>query len=210
MRRPGWILITPRKTAQRLGKPLHIPIHPALRAMLEIHPPRQRTGFVLPKLAGLYQVNRDRITRDVQNLICRCGVQIHVPGTGRQRDPQTGEEAHTGKRAVLQYGFHSLRHTTVTLLQEAGVPRAVVQEIVGHATVAMTQCCTHIGREALEKAVAQLPAAAPTREGRVDSAGMLDADEQRDRQRLRDLVGILPVSEVRRMLASVDAPPGPA
>lgn len=87
------------------------------------------------------------------------------------------------------------------------MPQAVVQEIVGHATVAMSQCYTHIGREALEKAVAQLPAAIPTcvgREGETDATG---ADEDRDRQRLHDLVGTLPMAAVRRTLASVDRQP---
>ncbi len=201
MRQAGWILMTPRKTARRTGKPLHIPIHPALRGMLETIPPKQRTGFVLPELAGHYQANRDRATDRIQDLFFRCGVQIHKPGTGRYHDPLTGKEVHTGKRAVLQYGFHSLRHTTVTLLQEAGVPQAVVQEIVGHRTVAMTQRYTHIGRDALQKAVAALPAAMPT--AQVPSPAALPDPDQADRDKLHRSADSLPIAEVRRILALI-------
>jgi integrase len=201
----GWILINPRKTARRTGKPLHIPIHRALRSMLETIPSERRTGFVLPELAGHYQANRDRVTDRIQDLFFRCDVQIHKAGTGRQRDPQTGKGIHTGKRAVLQYGFHSLRHTTVTLLQEAGVAQAVVQEIVGHRTVAMTQRYTHIGREALQKAVAMLPAAAPTARPAAVVAPPPMTAEQEARQRLHTLADSLPAADVHRVLNWIDA-----
>ena len=34
---------------------------------------------------------------------------------------------------------HSLRHTAVTLLKEAGIPQAVVMELVGHDNEEMSQ-----------------------------------------------------------------------
>ena len=147
----------PKKTESRNGEPLHIPVLSHLRPLLEATPPEDRTGYLLPGLAKLYLENRDKVTDRVQTLFRNCGVQIHKPGTGLQRKPD-GEWYHTGVRAVLQYGFHSLRHTTVTLLQEAGVAQAVVQQIVGHRTVAMTQRYTHVGRDAIAGAMRRLPA----------------------------------------------------
>jgi integrase len=51
-----------------------------------------------------------------------------------------------------------LRHTAVTLLKDAGIPEAVVMELVGHDSEQMSAHYTHVGQEALEKATAALPA----------------------------------------------------
>jgi hypothetical protein len=42
-------------------------------------------------------------------------------------------------------------------MKEAGVPEAVVMELVGHDSEQMSAHYTHVGREALEKAAASLP-----------------------------------------------------
>jgi integrase len=61
------------------------------------------------------------------------------------------------KRAPSQLSFHSLRHTAVSLLKDAGIPQAVVQEFIGHDSEQMSALYTHVGREALERAAAALP-----------------------------------------------------
>jgi integrase len=38
----------------------------------------------------------------------------------------------------MELSFHSLRHTAVSLLKEAGIPDAVVMELVGHESAAMS------------------------------------------------------------------------
>jgi site-specific recombinase XerD len=43
-------------------------------------------------------------------------------------------------------------------LKDAGIPEAVVMELVGHDSKAMSAHYTHVGTEALAKAVAALPA----------------------------------------------------
>ena len=43
------------------------------------------------------------------------------------------------------------------LLKDAGIPEGVVMELVGHESKAMSAHYTHVGAEALEKAVAALP-----------------------------------------------------
>jgi site-specific recombinase XerD len=50
-----------------------------------------------------------------------------------------------------------LRHAAVSLLKDSGIPEAVVMELVGHNSKAMSAHYTHVGTEALEKAVAALP-----------------------------------------------------
>jgi integrase len=57
----------------------------------------------------------------------------------------------------LDLSFHSLRHTAVSLLNDAGVPDAVVMALVGHQSAAMSARYTHVGKEALAKAAKTLP-----------------------------------------------------
>jgi integrase len=62
------------------------------------------------------------------------------------------------RRASNELSFHCLRHTAVTVLKDAGIPEAVVMELVGHDSKQMSAHYTHVGQEALEKATAALPA----------------------------------------------------
>ena len=57
----------------------------------------------------------------------------------------------------MDTSFHSLRHTAVSLLKDAGIPDAVVMTLVGHESAAMSHRYTHVGKEALAKAAKSLP-----------------------------------------------------
>jgi site-specific recombinase XerD len=61
------------------------------------------------------------------------------------------------KRAESRLSFHSLRHTAVSLLKDAGIPQAAVQELIGHQSASISQLYTHVGRESLLKAASALP-----------------------------------------------------
>ncbi len=64
------------------------------------------------------------------------------------------------KRADLSpIRFHDLRHTTATLLLERGVHTAVVQRILGHASIAITlDTYSSVAPAVQEGALAQLDA----------------------------------------------------
>lgn len=52
--------------------------------------------------------------------------------------------------------FHDLRHTTASMLINAGVPLEVVGEILGHANLATTQRYAHLSQGTLRKAMQKL------------------------------------------------------
>lgn len=52
------------------------------------------------------------------------------------------------------YGIHETRHTTVTLLLEAGVPEAIIIAIVGHSAWASAQAYAHVNQGAAREALA--------------------------------------------------------
>ncbi len=159
------ILRVPNKTARRHGVPVHVPIHPTLFGYLSQTPEKRRTGFVLPEHAVMYRDNDTDVAKWIRRHFIACGIQIHKDGTGFTRAPSRGKRqknVHTGTRAVVEVGFHSLRHSFVSLCRQSNAPLAVVEAIVGHSNPAMTRHYTHVGEVAAGAAVALLPAIGAT------------------------------------------------
>lgn len=143
----GVITRIPSKTARRNPKPVIVPVHAALHQMLSEIPKESRGDYVLPKTAETYLTHKKNLINAIQAQFKACKIQIHAPGTGEN-----------GKRAVIEVGFHSLRHSFVSMCRAADVPLAVVESIVGHSNPAMTRHYTHTGLPAATRAVATLPA----------------------------------------------------
>jgi integrase len=131
----GMIVRTNRKT----GKVTRIPVHHALAPMLQ-----GRGEYLLPEFADLYLNHRMSVVEKMNDLFADAGIVT------------TSGEYSTG-RARTVAGFHSLRHTFVSLCRTAGVPLAVVESLVGHTSAAMTRHYTHIGEAAAASAIALLP-----------------------------------------------------
>jgi integrase len=136
----------PSKTARRNPRPVIVPIHPILLNMLAEQSNRE-AEYVLPDSATKYLEHKRELIRQIQDHFTACGIRVHSTGTGMD-----------GKRAVVEVGFHSLRHTFVSLCRESNAPLAVVESIVGHSNPAMTRHYTHVGELAAGQAVALLPA----------------------------------------------------
>lgn len=138
----GIVSVLPHKTAHT-GRRVVIPLHSTLRTMLAETPAAARKGYVLPELAEMYQRDRAAVTDRIQAVFKKCGI-----ATAKKE---------AGKRAQLDVGFHSLRHTFVSLAANAGVPLAVVQKIVGHGSPLMTEAYFHESTAASAAAVNTLP-----------------------------------------------------
>ncbi len=136
----GMIRRIPLKTARRSGRPVIIPIHPALRAVLGAS---RRAGFIMPGLAKIYQRDRAELSHQVGKVFQAAGIETGTPEPGR--------------RTAVVVGFHSLRHTFVSMCRAAGAPLAVVESLVGHSSPAMTRHYTHTGEDAAAAAVGLLP-----------------------------------------------------
>ena len=139
------ITIVPRKTARHAhGKPVVIPIHRVLLSMLEETPPKYRKGYILPETAEAYNREPSLLTNRIQRIFESCGIRTKI---------DQGE----GRKALTDVGFHSLRHTFVSLSANAGAPLSLVQSIVGHSNPAMTRHYFHEHEDALRGTVAALP-----------------------------------------------------
>lgn len=151
------------------ARPVVIGIPIALYQNLAETSVRKRKGYVVPEFADLYTYRNEsgrptrqpEIAKIVQNHFIDYGIQTHKEGTGYKLEPDPNRpgkfiKTHTGKRAVVEVGFHSLRHTFVSLQAERGTPQSTVQAIVGHGSPAMTQHYTHITNEAAQQAAKAL------------------------------------------------------
>ena len=58
---------------------------------------------------------------------------------------------------AVEVGFHSLRHSFVSLSANAGANLAAVQAVIGHTNPAMTRHYLHADQENVKQAVALLP-----------------------------------------------------
>ncbi len=151
----------PNKTSRRNPTPVLVPVHAALCSVLRDISTDKRGEYVLPELASLYVKGAYRVTDQVQAHFVACGINPYKPGTG-MASAEKGKDGEpipgTALRAVVEVGFHSLRHTFVSLCREANAPLSVVEAIVGHSNPAMTRHYTHTGDDAAAAAVALLPA----------------------------------------------------
>jgi integrase len=140
-------------TSKKTNRRIIVPLSEQLREHVLSLPGADSGEVPLhPHAAGL--LKRDgrvrALSSEFADILERAGLrpkQAHVK-RGRGRD---------GERQLSSLSFHALRHTAVTLLKEAGVPHAVVQELIGHASEAVNALYTHIGSEALQKAAQALP-----------------------------------------------------
>jgi integrase len=142
------IVRAPRKTVRRTGKSVSVPIFQDLAEVLRRRRAEVPDGetYVLPEIARLYDKDPTRVSKLISRIFDAAEIQ------------RTTDETAPGRmRPSVSAGFHSLRHTFVSLCSTANIPVAVVQSIVGHGNPAMTRHYTHIGDEAAKSAVATLP-----------------------------------------------------
>ena len=151
----GLITYIPQKTARKTGyRKVTLPIKDELyEALLDATKWRsenkKREDYILPKIADRYKRNPSGIQKDVMKII-RCATGV---ATTASKDRSHGQR----KLAANVYSLHSFRHTFVSFCANAGVPLAVVAEIIGHGNPAMTEHYSHISTESKREAIKALP-----------------------------------------------------
>lgn len=116
--------VRPIKTRKHMDAPIEIPIHPTLMKLLEEMP--HESEYVSPQNANDYLTGH--ASGKVVELFKRCGIV-----TSRKENGKT----------KLVCGFHSLRHTFVSNAINSGMSPLLVQKIVGHSSVDMTEHYFH-------------------------------------------------------------------
>lgn len=143
------IRLVTRKTHKRLAIPIAAPLRTHVESLQTTDKPG---GWLHPKAAATVgrQKRSGTLSNQFSDLLAQAGLREKTTHKSKRKGRDT-------KRRSAGLSFHALRHTAVTLLKDAGIPEAVVMELVGHDSKAMSAHYTHVGTEALEKAVATLP-----------------------------------------------------
>jgi integrase len=143
-----------RFVARKTGKTVLLPIATPLRNhILTLPASDDPKGPVHERAYRILEAQERRagtLSNQFASLLASAGLRPPPDrsGTGKGR---------SGRRTKNEISFHSLRHTAVTLLKDAGIPEAVVMELVGHDSQQMSAHYTHVGFAALERATAVFP-----------------------------------------------------
>lgn len=137
----------------KTGRMVRIPICAPLMQHIEKLPDGdQPAAFLHPKAARAFRNgNSPMVSRQFGDLLAAAGVserRVHGKTSGKGR---------ASARATSELSFHSLRHTATSLLKNAGISPAVVQDIIGHDSAEMNTHYTHIETNAKRIALEVLP-----------------------------------------------------
>ena len=144
------IHLTTRKTNKQLLIPIAQPLREHLLTITSEDNPRSP---VHPRSFGIVNAQEGRVatlSNQFSDLLAATGLRL-------PRNHESRGIGCKGKRARMDTSFHSLRHTAVSLLKDAGISDAVVMALVGHESAAMSHRYTHVGKEALARAAKTLP-----------------------------------------------------
>ena len=132
--------VVPIKTEKFNDEPIDIPMHPALmKALKKI----ERKGeFVSEENAKTWMKNR-KMSAKVVKLMKSCGITTSVEDEkGRQRSKAS---------------FHSFRHTFISMAINSGMSPMLVQKIVGHSSLKMTDTYFHESMDKMKEGIENMP-----------------------------------------------------
>lgn len=145
-----------RYRAKKTGRPLVIPFCMALKdhalALTSADDPKAplhpRAFAAVSRFEGRVGV----LSAQFRDILTKAGL---VEAQSHEADPE--KEGRAGKREAEGISFHSLRHTTVSLLKRADVGEAVAMDLAGHDSPEISRRYTSIDSDTKRKALDRLP-----------------------------------------------------
>jgi len=135
-------------TAKKTGGKLLIPFHPALQRWMNAQPRGIGKAPVFPSLKGKRTGGMNGLSAQFVAIIKHAGIERSIVRGGEGAGHKTGN-----------LSFHSLRHSFVSALANAGVASDVRKKLVGHADDRIHARYSHHEMDALRHAVNTLPTA---------------------------------------------------
>jgi len=134
-----------------------IPIAPPLFRYIteELSAPEDPSAPLFPRAyENVERLGRvGSLSRQFHALLANAGL---VPP--ERAEPKNGDsEGATKRRTVHPLSFHSLRHTMTSVLKNCGVNAAVVMDVVGHQSTAISTHYTTIDSDAKRRAIERMP-----------------------------------------------------
>ena len=139
----------------KTGRRQIIPIAPPLRRLIETLPagddpsqPLHPSAFNSVKKAQKVGT----LSRQFYEIMVRAGL-----AAAKKHRKSKDCDGRNGRRKMSEISFHSLRHTATSLMKNAGISSAIVQDIIGHESAAISDNYTHIDERIKRTALASLP-----------------------------------------------------
>ena len=144
-----------RLVTSKTGRNLIIPIAAPLRKRLESSSPGDIPDAPIhPKAYSVMHTNgrSGLLSNWFADLLAEAGLRE------KKKHRKSTESVGRGRRSSAgSLSFHSLRHTAVSMMKDAGMPMAAVMELVGHDSEQISEHYTHVGFDSLQKAADSLP-----------------------------------------------------
>lgn len=131
----------------KTGRDVKLPLAKTWQEWLQSRPKKE--GPIFPRANAAIQRadgNSAPLSTQVTNMLKKAGLRKPVKKTDGQ------------KRATYELSFHCLRYNATTMLKEAGVPEALVRDIIGHESAIVSRTYTVFSDEAKRDALSNLPA----------------------------------------------------
>jgi integrase len=135
----------------KTGRSVRIPICSPLQQHIESLPAGDDPAAPLhPRLSLLAAKSRATLPRQFGEILASAG--LSTAGTHEARKQGRGS-----RRTQNALTFHAFRHTAVSMMKNAGVSPAVVQDLIGHESAEISAHYTHIESDAKRRALDAMP-----------------------------------------------------
>jgi Site-specific recombinase XerD len=139
------LVFVSRKTGRRMRIPLAAPLQHFIEKLPALDDPK----------APLFsRASNTKRTGTLSNQFYDIMVDAGLVEPRNHRPQGIGRSS---ERAFNSVGFHALRHTATSLMKNAGISPAIVQDIIGHDSAAISAAYTHVSESAKRKALNAMP-----------------------------------------------------
>jgi integrase len=143
-------------TTQKTGRQMDIPIASPLRDYIveELDSSDDVDDYLFPESAAkTANGTSGTLSNEFRKVLKAAGIVDTVVNKNPKRP-----KGRSAPRAASIHSFHSLRHSAVSLMKNAGISPEIVRDIIGHNSPAVSSIYTHISHEAKASALCAMPA----------------------------------------------------
>jgi len=135
----------------KTGRQVRVPVCAPLQRHIAILPAGDDpAAFLHPRMAALSATNNSTLSRQFSEILASAGLSTAAA-------PKTRKNGRAARREQSSLTFHSLRHTAVSMMKNAGISPAIVQDIIGHESAEISAHYTHIESDAKRSALDTMP-----------------------------------------------------
>lgn len=143
------ITFSTSKTDTLVALPL---TQPVVDALADLPSSDSLNATVFPQIAALTPGARSNRFR---YHLHACGLATSPRGAKKRKSADPLPRA--TRRTTSELSFHSLRHTSTTMLKSAGVSDSIARAIIGHASISVSRSYTHLDLDTMRQALDKLP-----------------------------------------------------